>query len=189
VSLKGLVGRNLLLAATVIAAVAVLNSDRGVPLAALILVGFVLAFQYVTTRTAFGRHIFAVGGNSEAARRAGISLTRTRVGVLMLASSMAAVGGMMAASRLFAVGQSSGANDLTLMAIAGPVVAGTSLYGGRGNVWTALTGAVLIGSITNGMDLLGLASSIKFIVTGAVLITAVALDALARRRRTTSGRA
>jgi D-xylose transport system permease protein len=175
-------------AAVVIATVAVLNSDRGVPLAVLILVGFVLLFQYVTTRTRFGRHIFAIGGNAEAARRAGISIRRVRIGVFVLASSMAAVGGIMAASRLFAVNQSSGGSDLLLLAIAGPVVAGTSLFGGRGGVWTALLGAIVIGSISNGMDLLALDSSIKFIVTGAVLLAAVTVDAIARSRRTASGR-
>ena len=177
-----------LVAAAVIATVAVLNSNRGVPLAVLILLGFVLVFQYVTTRTRFGRHIFAVGGNAEAARRAGISIMRVRVVVFMLASSMAAVGGIMAASRLLAVNQSSGGSDLLLLSIAGPVVAGTSLFGGRGSVWTALLGAVVIGSISNGMDLLALASSIQFIVTGAVLLAAVVVDALARRQRTASGR-
>jgi D-xylose transport system permease protein len=175
-------------AAVVIAAVAELNSDRGVPLAVLILVGFVLLFQYVTTRTRFGRHIYAIGGNVEAARRAGISIRKVRVIVFMLCSSMAAIGGIMAASRLFAVNQSSGGSDLLLLAIAGPVVAGTSLFGGRGGVWTALLGAIVIGSISNGMDLLALDSSIKFIVTGGVLLAAVTVDALARSRRATSGR-
>jgi D-xylose transport system permease protein len=186
--LPSLIVRIVLVAAVVIAAVAVLNADRGVPLAGLILVGFVLIFQYVTTRTKFGRHIFAVGGNVEAARRAGISITRVRVVVFMLASSMAAIGGIMAASRLLAVNQSSGASDLLLLAIAGPVVAGTSLFGGRGSVWTALLGAVVIGSISNGMDLLALESSVKFIVTGAVLLAAVIVDAIARRQRQAEGR-
>ena len=177
-----------LVGAAVIAAVAVLNSDRGVPLAGLILVGFVLIFQYVTTRTRFGRHIFAVGGSAEAARRAGISIRRIRLVVFMLASSMAAIGGIMAASRLLAVNQSSGASDLLLLAIAGPVVAGTSLFGGRGSVWTALLGALVIGSISNGMDLLALESSVKFIVTGAVLLAAVVVDAIARKQRAATGR-
>ncbi len=177
-----------LVAVVVIVTVAVLNSDRGVPLACLILLGFVLVFQYVTTRTRFGRHIYAVGGNAEAARRAGISIRKVRVVVFMLASTMAAVGGIMAASRLLAVNQSSGGSDLLLLAIAGPVVAGTSLFGGRGSVWTALLGAIVIGSISNGMDLLALASSIQFIVTGAVLLAAVVVDALARRQRAASGR-
>ena len=177
-----------IVAVAVIACVAVLDSDRGVPLAALILVGFVLVFQYVTTRTRFGRHIFAVGGSAEAARRAGISIMRVRVVVFGLASSMAAVGGIMAASRLLAVNQASGGSNLLLLAIAGPVVAGTSLFGGRGSVWTALLGAIVIGSISNGMDLLALASSIQFIVTGAVLLAAVVVDALARSQRAASGR-
>jgi D-xylose transport system permease protein len=177
-----------LVAVAVIATVAILNANRGVPLACLILLGFVLVFQYVTTRTRFGRHIYAVGGNAEAARRAGISIMKVRVVVFMLASTMATVGGIMAASRLLAVNQSSGGSDLLLLAIAGPVVAGTSLFGGRGSVWTALLGAVVIGSISNGMDLLALASSIQFIVTGAVLLAAVVVDALARRQRAASGR-
>jgi D-xylose transport system permease protein len=186
--LASLVVRIVLVGAATIAAVAVLNADRGVPLAGLILVGFVLVFQFLTTRTRFGRHIFAVGGNAEAARRAGISITKVRLVVFMLASSMAAIGGIMAASRLLAVNQSSGGSDLLLLAIAGPVVAGTSLFGGRGSVWTALLGAVVIGSISNGMDLLALESSIKFIVTGAVLLVAVVIDAIARRQRQAAGR-
>jgi len=170
------------------AAVAVLNSARGVPLAALILVGFVIAFQYVTTRTRFGRHIYAVGGNAEAARRAGIKVNRIRIVVFAIASSMAAIGGIMAASRLLAVNQSSGGSDLLLLAIAGPVIAGTSLFGGRGTVWSALLGALVIGSISNGMDLLALESSVKFMVTGGVLLAAVIVDALARQQRQAAGR-
>jgi len=186
--LPALVVQIALVAAAVMAAVAVLNADRGVPLAALILVGFVLLFQYITRRTRFGRHIFAVGGNAEAARRAGISIRKVRVVVFMLASSMAAVGGIMEASRLLAVNQSSGGSTLLLLAIAGPVVAGTSLFGGRGAIWTALLGAVVIGSISNGMDLLALESSLQFIVTGAVLLVAVVVDAIARKQRSASGR-
>ena len=180
--------RTAVVAVVVIAAVAVVNADRGVPLAALILVAFVLLFQYLTTRTRFGRHIYAVGGNAEAARRAGIHVNRVRLIVFMVASTMAALGGIMAASRLLAVNQSSGAGDLLLLAIAGPVIAGTSLFGGRGSVWTALLGALVIGSISNGMDLLALESSVKFIVTGAVLLAAVIVDAIARRQRQAAGR-
>jgi len=113
-------------AVVVLGAMTVLNSDRGLPLAVLILVGFVLVFQYITTRTTFGRHIFAVGGNAEAARRAGIRVERVRVAVFVIASTMAAVGGVMLASRLLAVTQSSGAGDLLLLAIAGPVIASIS---------------------------------------------------------------
>jgi D-xylose transport system permease protein len=96
---------------------------------------------------------------------------------------MAAAGGLLAASRLMAVNQSSGSSDLLLMAIAGPVIAGTSLFGGRGTVWSAILGAVVIGSIANGMDLLAFSSSVKYIVTGAVLIAAVTIESVTRMRR------
>jgi D-xylose transport system permease protein len=174
--------------AAALVAVAVVNRDRGVPIAALILVGFVAFFDFVMRRTSFGRHVYAVGGNAEAARRAGIKVFRVRVIAFALGSSMAAVGGIMAASRLIAVNQSSGGSDLLLNAIAGPVIAGTSLFGGRGNVWSALLGALVIGSISNGMDLLGYASPTKFMVTGAVLLGAVVLDSAARMGRQASGR-
>src|SRR5688572_22170324 len=186
--ISSIVVRIVMVGIAVMAAVAVLNADRGVPLAALILVGFVFFFQYVTTRTGFGRHIYAVGGNAEAARRAGIKVNRVRITVFMIASSMAAIGGVMAASRLLAVNQSSGGSDLLLLSIAGPVIAGTSLFGGRGEVWNALLGALVIGSISNGMDLLALESSLKFMVTGAVLLAAVIIDAIARRQRQAAGR-
>ena len=177
-----------LVAVSVLVTVWVLNDDRGVPLALLIFLGFLLLFFYITTRTTFGRHIFAVGGNAEAARRAGIHVDRVRVIVFVIAGAMAAIGGIMAASRLLAVNQSSGSGDFLLLAIAGPVIAGTSLFGGRGSVWHALLGALVITSISNGMDLLALESSIKFIVTGAVLLAAVVVDAIARRQRQAAGR-
>jgi D-xylose transport system permease protein len=176
-------------AVATLVAVAIVNQDRGVPVAALILIGFVAVFDFVTRRTRFGRHIYAVGGNAEAARRAGINVLRVRVLVFALASSMAAIGGILAASRLLAVNQSSGGSDLLLNAIAGPVIAGTSLFGGRGNVWSALLGALVIGSISNGMDLLAYTSATKFMVTGAVLLGAVVLDSAARFGRQASGRA
>ena len=180
--------RIVMVSVAVLVAVWVLNDDRGLPLAALILVGFVLLFAYITTKTTFGRHIFAVGGNAEAARRAGIKVNRVRMIVFMIASTMAAIGGIMAASRLLAVNQSSGAGDFLLLAIAGPVIAGTSLFGGRGSVWHALLGALVITSISNGMDLLALESSVKFMVTGAVLLAAVTIDAIGRRQRQAAGR-
>ena len=144
-----------IVAAAVIAAVLILNADRGVPLAAVIVVGLMIVFTFITERTRYGRHIFAVGGNEEAARRAGISVTGIKVSVFALASTLAAAGGILAASRLLAVNQQSGSGDVLLLAIAGPVIAGTSLFGGRGYIWSALLGAVVIGSISNGMDLLG----------------------------------
>jgi D-xylose transport system permease protein len=180
--------RFILVSAVVIVAVAILNSDRGVPLAVLILLVFVIGMEYLVRRTGFGRHVFAVGGNAEAARRAGIRVDMVRIAVFGIAGTMAAIGGVMAASRLLAVNQNSGGNELLLLAIAGPVIAGTSLFGGRGSVWTALLGALVIGSISNGMDLLALSSAVKFMVTGGVLLLAVIVDAIARQQRQTSGR-
>jgi D-xylose transport system permease protein len=176
------------MAAVTIAAVAILNSDRGVPLALLILVAFVIGFQLITTRTAFGRHLYAVGGSAEAARRAGIGVLKIRVIAFTLCSSMAAIGGILAASRLLAVNQSSGGSNLLLESIAAPVIAGTSLFGGRGSVWSALLGATVIGSIANGMNLLALESSVKLMITGGVLLAAVIVDAVARSRRQAEGR-
>jgi D-xylose transport system permease protein len=172
-----------LVAAAVIGAVAILNEDRGVPLAAVIVVVLMILFTFITERTRYGRHIFAVGGNAEAARRAGINVNRIKVSVFTLASMLAAAGGILAASRLLAVNQQSGSGDVLLLAIAGPVIAGTSLFGGRGYVWSALLGAIVIGSISNGMDLLALDSDIKFMITGAVLLLAVTIDAVTRLRR------
>jgi D-xylose transport system permease protein len=179
----GLVVRTILVGAVMFIGVAILLSDRGVPLAVLIMLALTAFFAFITKRTRFGRHVYAVGGNAEAARRAGIRVTRVRMTVFAIASTMAAAGGIMAASRLIAVNQSSGSGDVLLNAIAGPVIAGTSLFGGRGNVWSALLGALVIGSISNGMDLLGLQSSVKFMITGGVLLAAVTLDAVARRQR------
>jgi D-xylose transport system permease protein len=186
--ITGPIIRIVVVAAAVIAAVAILNSDRGVPLAVLILVGFVAGMEYIARRTRFGRHVFALGGSTEASRRAGINIHLIRVIVFGIAGSMAAIGGIMQASRLLAVNQGSGGSDLLLLAIAGPVIAGTSLFGGRGSVWSALLGALVIGSISNGMDLLALQSSVKFMVTGGVLLAAVIVDAIARRQRQAAGR-
>jgi D-xylose transport system permease protein len=176
-------------AVAVLAVTAVLNADRGVPVALLILLGFVVVFDQITRRTTFGRHVFAVGGNAEAARRAGISVNAIRVIIFGLCSALAACGGILAASRELAVNQNSGGGDVLLNSIAAAVIGGTSLFGGRGSVWSAVTGALVIGSIANGMDLLALASPTKFIVTGAVLLAAVAIDAIARQTRQAAGRA
>jgi D-xylose transport system permease protein len=184
-----LIIRIVLITVALFATVAVVNGDRGLPLAMVIFIGFILVFDFITRRTTFGRHIFAVGGNAEAARRAGINVDRVRVIVFMLASTMAAAGGILAASRLLAVNQSSGGGDLLLNSIAAAVIGGTSLFGGRGSVWAALLGGLVIFSISNGMDLLALSSSVKFMVTGAVLLAAVTVDATARRGREAAGRA
>jgi D-xylose transport system permease protein len=191
-----IVGRLASIAVLVLAAVALMSVDRnpshtipimGVPSAVLLLIGCVVLFDYITRRTKFGRYIFAVGGNAEAARRAGINVERIRISVFILSSTLAACGGILAASRLFAVNQSSGSGDVLLNAIAAAVIGGTSLFGGRGSVWSALLGALVIGSIANGMDLLAFASSIRFMVTGGVLLIAVTLDSYTRSRREASG--
>jgi D-xylose transport system permease protein len=187
--LTGLLFRAGIAAVLVLATVYILNSDRGTPLAILILLAFVVGFDFITRRTVFGRHIYAVGGNAEAARRAGISVTGIRLAVFTLSGTMAAAGGIIAASRLLAVNQSSGSGDVLLNAIAAAVIGGTSLFGGRGTVWAALTGALVIGSIQNGMDLLALSAAIRFMVIGAVLLIAVTVDAVARRGRESAGRA
>ena len=186
-NLTSFIVRMVFVSAATIATMAVLTSDRGVPLAGLILIGFCALFVFITERTVWGRHLFAVGGNDEAARRAGIRVRRLRMTVFALASTFAAAGGVLLASRLQAVNQSSGGSDLLLLSIAGPVIAGTSLFGGRGSIWGALLGALVIGSISNGMDLLGLQSADKFMITGGVLLIAVVIDALIRNERAKVG--
>jgi D-xylose transport system permease protein len=182
-ALTGAIVRFVLVAAAIVAAVAILNSDRGVPLAAVIVLVLMVVFTFITERTAYGRHVFAVGGNEEAARRAGINVRAIKMSVFTLASTLAAAGGILAASRLLSVNQQSGSGDVLLLAIAGPVIAGTSLFGGRGFVWSAMLGAIVIGSISNGMDLLALDSDVKFMITGAVLLGAVTIDAATQHRR------
>ena len=166
---------------------AVMNGYRGVPLSLLIFGGLVAIFDYMLRRTVFGRQIFAVGGNAEAARRAGINVRRVQVSVMMICSMMAAAGGILAASRLFAVNQSSGASDVLLNAIAAAVIGGTSLFGGRGSAYSALLGILVIQSITNGMLLLSLGADVRFMITGVVLLAAVSLDAFARRGQRARG--
>lgn len=191
-----LIGRVALIAIIILATVGLMSVDRnpshtvpikGVPSAVVFLIGFILIFDYITRRTKFGRYIYAVGGNAEAARRSGINVDRIKIIVFILSSGMAACGGILAGSRLYAVNQSSGSGDVLLNAIAAAVIGGTSLFGGRGNIWSALLGALVIGSIANGMDLLALASSIRFMVTGGVLLIAVTLDAYTRARRELTG--
>ena len=185
--LLGDVVKFVVIAVVIVGATAILAADRGVPLALLILLGFIIGFDIITTRTRFGRHIFAVGGNAEAARRAGISVNTIRIAVFALSGTMAAAGGIMGASRLLAVNYSSGTGDILLNAIAAAVIGGTSLFGGRGTVWSALTGALVIGSINNGLALLSAASDVKFMVTGGVLLAAVTIDAVARQGRQRAG--
>ncbi|NUP67910.1 MAG: sugar ABC transporter permease [Nonomuraea sp.] len=169
------------IAAPLGAAVLVMSADRGVPLLLVLFGALVVLLDLVLRHTAFGRHLYAVGGNAEAARRAGINVTRIRILAFVLASTLAAAGGVLAASRLSAVNQGSGGSDILLMAIATAVIGGTSLFGGRGRAYAALLGVLVIQSITNGMYLLSVDSSVRFMVTAAVLALAVAVDSLARR--------
>jgi D-xylose transport system permease protein len=181
--------RIVVIAVALLATAAVLAADRGLPLALVIFIAIVVLVDLLINRTRFGRHVLAVGGNPEAARRAGIRVDNVRLVVFTLASMLAAAGGILGASRLFAVNQSSGAADTTLNAIAAAVIGGTSLFGGRGSAYSALLGGLVIISIQNGMNLLGVASSTKFIVTGLVLLLAATVDALSRRGRQAHGRA
>jgi D-xylose transport system permease protein len=174
--------RAVAITAFAIAAGVVLDADRGISSGLLFLVGAVIVIDFVLRRMRFGRMIYAIGGNAEAARRAGMPVRRVRVAVFMLASMFAAWGGILGASRLLAVNQSAGQADVLLNAIAAAVIGGTSLFGGRGSVWGALLGIMVIQSISNGMDLLSLSSSIKFMITGGVLLTTVTIDAVLRRR-------
>ncbi len=169
------------LAGVLTGAVVVLSADRGVPLLLVIFGSLVVALDLVLRHTVFGRRIYAVGGNAEAARRAGINVNRVRVQAFIAASTLAAFGGILAASRLAAVNQSSGSSDTLLMAIAAAVIGGASLFGGRGRAYAALLGILVIQSITNGMLLLNVDSSVRYMVTAAVLAIAVAIDSLARR--------
>lgn len=187
-SMQALLARIALIAVGVLGMIAILNANRGLPSAVVFFLGLVVLFDYITRRTTWGRHVYAVGGNAEASRRASISVSNIRIAVFALAGTLAAFGGILAGSRLLSVNQSSGGSDLLLNTIAAAVIGGTSLFGGRGTAWAALLGALVIGSISNGMDLLALASPIKFMITGAVLLIAVTIDALARRQREAAGR-
>jgi simple sugar transport system permease protein/D-xylose transport system permease protein len=149
----------------------------------------VLIMHYALTRTRWGRSVFAVGGNAEAARRAGINVKAVYASVFIVCSGMAALGGVLAASRLAAANQATGTGDVNLNAIAAAVIGGTSLFGGRGSAFSALLGVVVIQSISSGLTLLGLGSGPRFIVTGVVLLLAVALDSLSRRSRSSHGKA
>jgi simple sugar transport system permease protein/D-xylose transport system permease protein len=188
VSMRLLVMRSALILAALVFAVYYLNRTRGVAWMFMLFVAFVLVMHYVLSRTKFGRSVYAVGGNPEAARRAGINVKRVYSWVFVLCSTFAAIGGVLAAARLAAATQSTGTGDVNLNAIAAAVIGGTSLFGGRGSAFSALLGILVIQSISSGLTLLNLDSSYRFMVTGAVLVVAVALDSFARRSRQAHGR-
>ena len=166
----------------------VCNQDRGFPLAGLIVVALIVVFTFVAERTTFGRHVYAVGGNAEAARRAGIGVDRIKITVFMLASGLAGLGGVILASRLSSVDPNAGGSDLLLDVIAAAVIGGTSLFGGRGRVLDALLGALVIYGVANGMGLLEYSAGVQFLVTGIILLAAVTVDTLSRRRLAVTGR-
>ena len=170
--------------------VAISNNDprRGVPLALVIVMVALFVLTYLAKRTTFGRHVYAVGGNAEAARRAGINVARIRILVFMIAGAMSALGGIVLAARLNSVDLNQGGGTLLIDVIAAAVIGGTSLFGGRGEVRNALFGALVIKTIENGLNTKGYSQGIIFIVTGAILLMAVTIDAVARRLQAKAGR-
>ncbi|WP_025100168.1 ABC transporter permease [Burkholderia sp. A1] len=170
-------------------AVAYLDRGRGVPLMFALFVALAAAMHYAMTRTRWGRSMHAVGGNHEAARRAGIHVGAIYTSAFVLCTSLAALGGILTAARLASASQQAGTGDVNLNAIAAAVIGGTSLFGGRGSAWSAVLGIVVIQSIASGLTLLNLSSSLRFMITGAVLAIAVIVDSLARRSRVSHGRA
>ncbi|AUH65738.1 sugar ABC transporter permease [Paracoccus zhejiangensis] len=186
--LSVLIAKAAILTAALLVAVIYLNQGRGVPYMFGLFVLLVVAMNYLLTRTQWGRSMFAVGGNREAARRSGINVNRIRMTAFMLCSSLAALGGVLASARLATSSQQAGAGDVNLNAIAAAVIGGTSLFGGRGSAWSALLGILVIQAISNGLTLLNLSSSLRYMITGAVLAIAVIVDSLARQSRASHGR-
>jgi ABC-type xylose transport system permease subunit len=187
-SIRSVAVRAVLIAAAIAAGAYYLNLDRGIGYMPLLWILTVVVVDLLLRRTTWGRHVFAVGGNEEASRRAGIAVDRVYLSVFALCSGFAAVGGVLAAARLQSVAQSSGGTDTNLMAIAAAVIGGTSLFGGRGSAYAALFGMLVLQSITSGLNLIGVEAEVRFMVTGAVLLLAVTIDSLSRRARKSSGR-
>ncbi|GAA2381818.1 sugar ABC transporter permease [Nonomuraea africana] len=184
-----IVFRTVVLAVVAFGAAYILNLYKGLPLALLIFLVVVVGTDFVLRRTRYGRSIFAVGGNIEAARRAGINVAFVRITVFVISGSFAAVGGVLAASRISSASQATGQSNVLLMAIAAAVIGGTSLFGGRGTTFSALLGMLVIQSIASGMALQGVSNSVQFMVTGAVLLAAVVIDSVSRRSQKAAGRA
>ncbi|WP_326824154.1 sugar ABC transporter permease [Streptosporangium sp. NBC_01756] len=162
-------------------------SLAGVPIVVPIIVVLLLIWTFVLRRTAFGRHLYAVGGNAEAARRAGINVDRMKISAFVICSSMAAVGGIIAASRASSVDPNTGGSNVLLYAVGAAVIGGTSLFGGKGRVLDAILGGTVVAIIENGMGLMGYSSGVKFMVTGSVLLLAAGVDALSRKRAAATG--
>lgn len=188
-SVGGLVFKALFTTIAFEAAVFYLNLGRGVPWMFGLFALLVVVMNYVFTRTQWGRSVKAVGGNAEAARRAGINVTFTYLTSFALCSLLAALGGVLSSARLASASQQAGTGDVNLNAIAAAVIGGTSLFGGRGSAWSALLGIIVIQSISNGLTLLNMSSSLRYMITGCVLAIAVIVDSLARQSRVSHGRA
>ena len=188
-SLLSLIGRIVFVTVLVEGAVVLFESYNGVPYTAAIVFGLIAIFWILLTKTSFGRHMYAVGGNAEAARRAGINVIYIRIMAFTLCSALAAVGGIILASRSLSV-QSQVPATLLLDAIAAAVIGGVSLFGGRGSVWSIVLGMLIIGSLENGLDLKSQPVEVKEMIEGAVLLLAVTVDAVLRRiqARSASGR-
>ncbi|MFD2094172.1 sugar ABC transporter permease [Blastococcus deserti] len=184
------------MALVIVLVTAVLSVDRapavgvvlaGIPYAVPLVIILLLLLTFVLGRTAFGRHVYAVGGNAEAARRAGINVTRIKVAVFVIGSTLAAISGIVAAARLGSVAPGSGGGNTLLYAVGAAVIGGTSLFGGRGRVRDAVLGGLVVAIIANGLGLLGTEAYLNFIITGGVLLLAASVDALARRRAAATG--
>ena len=165
-----------------------LHLGRGVPVMFALFLLLAVALNYGLKRTQWGRSMFAVGGNREAARRSGINVRRIYLSAFMLCSTLAALGGILSAARLASSSQQAGTGDVNLNAIAAAVIGGTSLFGGRGSAWSAVLGIIVIQAISNGLTLLNLSSSLRYMITGGVLAIAVIVDSLARQSRVSHGR-
>ncbi|GGM78118.1 ABC transporter permease [Thermopolyspora flexuosa] len=166
---------------------ALIVSLKGVPVVVPLIVLLLILWTFVLRRTAFGRHIYAVGGNAEAARRAGINVDRIKIACFVICSTMAAVGGIVAASRGASVDPNTGGSNVLLYAVGAAVIGGTSLFGGKGRVIDAVLGGAVIAVIDNGMGLMGYSAGVKFVVTGVVLLLAAGVDAISRKRAAASG--
>jgi D-xylose transport system permease protein len=163
------------------------SSIKGVPQVVLVLLVLLVVLSFVLSRTSFGRHVYAVGGNAEAARRAGINVRRVKLICFVIGSSLAAIGGILIASRNNSISPNTGAADTLLYAVGAAVIGGTSLFGGKGRVLDAILGGLVIAVIINGMGLLNKPSSTVYMVTGFVLLVAASVDALSRRRAASTG--
>jgi D-xylose transport system permease protein len=164
------------------------GSVLGVPKVVPVVIAFVVFLTFVLNRTAFGRHIYAVGGNAEAARRAGINVGQIRIACFIIGSTLAAVGGIMFVSRLNSVSPQTGGSTTLLLAVAAAVIGGTSLFGGKGRIIDAVLGGLVIAVINNGLPLITQEAGVQYIVTALVLLLAASVDAIARRRAAATGR-